>query len=61
MARKKYTTDQIIVILRKMELLCNQGKTITEAVRQEGITKQTYFRWRKEYGGMATCTTELFV
>ena len=54
MPRKKYTTEQIIVILRKIELLCNQGKTITEAVRQEGITEQTYYRWRKEYGGMNT-------
>jgi Transposase. len=54
MPKKKYTTEQIIVILRKVELLCNQGKTVPEAARVEGITEQTYYRWRKEYGGMNT-------
>ena len=54
MARQKYTTEQIIVKLRKIEVLCSQGKTIGEAVRQEEITEQTYYRWRKEYGGMST-------
>lgn len=37
---------------REIELLCNQGNTIAEAARQAGITEQTYYRWRKEYGGM---------
>ena len=54
MSRQKYTTEQIIVMLRKIEVLCAQGKTIAEAVRQEEITEQTYYRWRKEYGGMST-------
>jgi transposase-like protein len=53
MARKNYTAEQIIVILRKVEVLCGQGKTVKEAVQQEGITENTYFRWRKEYGGMS--------
>ena len=52
MARKKYTTEQIIVKLREIEGLCGQGKTIGEAVRQADISEQTYYRWRKEYGGM---------
>jgi putative transposase len=54
MAKKNYTTEQIIVKLREVELYCGQGKTIAEAVRQAEITEQTYYRWRKEYGGMDT-------
>ena len=54
MARKKYTIEQIIVKLREVEVLCRQGKTIAEAVRQVEIPEQTYYRWRKEYGGMST-------
>ena len=55
MARKNYTVEQIIVKLREVELHCsNQDKTIAEACRELGITEQTYYRWRKEYGGMNT-------
>jgi transposase-like protein len=54
MARKNYTPEQSIVILRKIEVLCSQGSTIAEAIRQAGITEVTYYRWRKEYGGMNT-------
>jgi transposase-like protein len=54
MARAKYSVEQIIVKLREIEVLCNQGNTIAEAVRQTGITEQTYYRWRKAYGGMNT-------
>ena len=54
MARKNYTVEQIIVKLREVELHCNQGKTISEACRGLGITEQTYYRWREEYGGMNT-------
>lgn len=54
MSKVKYTTEQIIVKLREIELFCGQGKTIGEAARQAGITEQTYYRWRKEYGGMNT-------
>lgn len=53
-AQKKYTVEQIIVKLRETELLCKQGKAIAEAARQAGITEQTCYRWRKEYGGMNT-------
>ena len=51
MARKNFTTEQIIIKLREFEVLCSQGKTIGEAARQVEITEQTYFRWRKQYGG----------
>ena len=52
MGKVNYTTEQIIVKLREVEVLCSQGKTIGEAVRQIGVTEQTYYRWRKQYGGM---------
>ena len=52
MARKRYSAEQIINHLREAEILLSQGKTVREAVRQIGITEQTYYRWRKEYGGM---------
>lgn len=54
MGKRNYTTEQIIVILRKVELLCSQGKTVVEATRDSEITEQTYYRWRKMYGGMTT-------
>ena len=40
--------------MREIEILCGQGKTVAEAVRQAEITEQTYYRWRKEYGNMGT-------
>ncbi len=52
MARKRYSAEQIINHLRQAEILVSQGKTVREASRQIGITEQTYYRWRKEYGGM---------
>ena len=54
MPRKAFTVEQIIIKLREIEVLCEQGKTIAEAVRQSDITEQTYYRWRKQYGGMKT-------
>jgi transposase-like protein len=54
MGKRQYTIEQIIVKLREIEVLCGQGKTIAEAARQAEITEQTYYRWRKEYGGMNT-------
>jgi putative transposase len=52
MGKVNYTTEQIIIKLREVEVLCGQGKTIAEAVRQIGVSEQTYYRWRKQYGGM---------
>jgi len=52
MARKAYTSEQIINKLREAEILLNQGVTIAEASRKIGVTEQTYYRWRREYGGM---------
>ena len=52
MPRKRYTPEQIINSLREAEVLMSQGSTAGEAARHLGITEQTYYRWRKEYGGM---------
>lgn len=52
MGRKRFTSEQIITMLRKAEVMVNQGSTVIEAVRKLGIAEQTYYRWRKEYGGM---------
>lgn len=54
MGKKNFTTEQIIIKLREIEVLCGQGKPIAEAVRQAEISEQTYYRWRKIYGGMNT-------
>jgi len=52
MVRKTYTPEQVINKLREAEVLFSQGATIGEASRKIGVTEQTYYRWRKEYGGM---------
>ena len=52
MARKRYSAEQIIKKLREAEVLQAQGQTIAQVVRQLGVTNQTYYRWRKEYGGL---------
>ena len=52
MPRKRYTPEQIINSLREAEVLISQGNTAAQAARHLGITEQTYYRWRKEYGGM---------
>ena len=52
MARKGYTAEQIINKLREVEILLSQGATIGAASKKIGVTEQTYYRWRKEYGGM---------
>jgi transposase-like protein len=54
MARKRYSPEQIITKLREAEVLLSQGMTVIEAVRQLEISEQTYYRWRKEYGGLDT-------
>jgi transposase-like protein len=54
MPRKYFTTEQIISKLREAEVLLSQGKTAVEVSRALSISEQTYYRWRKEYGGMGT-------
>ena len=52
MVRKAFKPDQIINKLREAEVLLSQGSTVAQASRKLGVTEQTYYRWRKEYGGM---------
>ena len=52
MARRRYTAEQIIGHLRQAEIRISEGKTVAEVVRELGVSEQTYYRWRKEYGGM---------
>ena len=52
MIRKGYSAEQIIYKLREAEILLSQGSTVGAASKKIGITEQTYYRWRKEYGGM---------
>ena len=52
MVKKTCTPEQIINKLREAEIHINQGIPIAEASRKIGITQQTYYRWRKEYGGL---------
>ena len=54
MGRKTFTVEQIIFKLREVEVLVGQGTSIAEACRKIAVTEQTYYRWRKEYGGMGT-------
>ena len=52
MPRKRYSPEEIIHKLREAEVLLSQDQTVQQAARQLGISEQTYYRWRKEYGGM---------
>ena len=52
MVRKTYSPEQIINKLREAEVHLSQGASIAETSRKLSITEQTYYRWRKEYGGM---------
>ncbi len=52
MVKKSHSPEQIITKLREAEILLNQGAKVGEASRKIGVTEQTYYRWRKEYGGM---------
>ena len=54
MSRKRYTAEQIIGLLREADVKLSQGRNIGQVSRDMGITEQTYYRWRKEYGGMRT-------
>jgi transposase-like protein len=52
--RKNYTAEQIIIKLREAEVLLGQDKNVKETCRALEISEQTYYRWRKEYGGLNT-------
>jgi transposase-like protein len=52
MARKRYRPEEIVAKLRQVDVLHSQGSTIADAIRQIGVSEVTFYRWRKEYGGM---------
>jgi len=52
MSRKRYSAEQVIGMLREAEVLLSQGVTTGEVCRQLGVSEQSYYRWRKEYGGL---------
>ena len=54
MARKRHSTEQIVNKLREAEVHLGQGMSVPEVSRKLGVTEQTYYRWRKEYGGIKT-------
>ena len=54
MAKKRYKPEEIVAKLRQVEVLQGQGSSVADAVRQIGVTEVTYYRWRREYGGMKT-------
>ena len=60
MAKKSFSPEQIIQIFQEIEIHTSEGKTIAQSVRHIGVTEQTYYRWRKEYGGFSTGQAKRF-
>lgn len=54
MANKRPKPEEIVTKLRQVEILTAQGMPRLDAIRQIGVTEQTYYRWKKKYGGMGT-------
>ena len=54
MKRKQFSAEQIVNKLRQAEVAVAQGQTVAQACKAIGITEQTYYRWRREYGGLKT-------
>ena len=54
MAAKRHKPEEIVSKLRQVDVLLGQGKSRIDAIRQIGVTAFTYYRWRKNYGGMGT-------
>lgn len=52
MSNKHHKPEEIVAKLRQVEVLVGQGKARIDAIREVSITEQTYYRWRKKYGGM---------
>ena len=52
MPKKRFSAEQIVILLRQIEVLISQGKSPPIACRDAGISQQSYYRWRKEYGGL---------
>ena len=51
MARKRYKPEEIVAKLRQVDVLVSQGQNMVDPIRQIGVSKVTYYRWRQEFGG----------
>ena len=60
MKRKQFSAEQIVNKLRQAEVAVAQGQTVAQACKAIGITEQTFYRWRKEYGGLKTDPAKRF-
>ena len=54
MPRKRHTPEEIVTKLRQVDALVAQGQSVADAVRSIGVTEVTYYRWRREFGGLKT-------
>ncbi len=54
MSRKRFSAEEIVNKLRRADVLISQGQTVTQVCKQIEVIDQTYYRWRKEYGGLKT-------
>jgi len=52
MAKKRFDPEQVVTKLRQIEVLMGEGQSLQQGLREGGITDATYYRWRKEYGGL---------
>ena len=52
MAKKRHTPEEVVAKLRQVDVLVSQGQAVADAVRVIGVTEVTYYRWRKEFGGL---------
>jgi putative transposase len=52
MAKRRFSAEQIVTLLRQIEVAMGQGKSVQMACREAGISEQSFYRWRKEYGGL---------
>jgi transposase-like protein len=52
MARKHHKPEEIVAKLRQVDVLVSQGQAVAEAIRAIGVTEVTYYRWRREFGGL---------
>jgi len=60
MGKKRLAVEQIIQKLREAELELARGQTVLQVAKKLGVTEQTYYRWRKEYGGLRTDQAKRF-
>ena len=60
MSRKRFSAEQIIMHLREAEVLLSQGREVGEVCRQLNVSENTYYRWRRQYGGMGVDQAKRF-